>query len=136
MRIRKHLLAMTMGGALAAGLAFVPQASAAGRVIIARPFFGFGYGYAYRPFYGPVWGYRAPAYVVTPATGEVKIDTKDKNDTVYVDGGYIGTTRDMKKFSLRPGNHDIDVRNPAGNVLFHERVQVLLGKTVDIRMNG
>ena len=42
----------------------------------------------------------------------------------------------MKKFSLRPGNHDIEVRDASGRSLFHERVQVLIGKTVDLKMNG
>lgn len=134
MKIRKGILAITFGGALALGLTCVPQASAAQRVVVVRPYFG------YRPFYGPAWGYPRPAYVVRPefrpATGDVKIDTKAKNDTLYVDGGYIGTTHDMKKFSLRPGNHDIEVRDASGRSLFHERVQVLIGKTVDIRMNG
>jgi len=113
-------------------LTFVQPASAQ-RVVIVRP-----YPYrGYRMFYSPGWWYyQRPAYVVGPATGEIKIDTKAKNDTIYVDGGYIGTTRDMKKFSLSPGNHDIEVRNPEGHSLFHERVQVLIGKTVDIRMNG
>ena len=132
MKIRKGLLGMAIGGALVMALAFVQPASAQ-RVVIVRPYPYMGY----RMFYGPGWWYYPrPAYVVGPTTGDVKIDTKAKNDTIYVDGGYIGTTHDMKKFSLSPGNHDIEVRNPEGHSLFHERVQVLIGKTVDIRMNG
>jgi hypothetical protein len=134
MKIRKGLLATTLGATVALAMAFVPQASAQ-RVVVVRPYVG--YRVFYGPaFYGPRWVYPGPAYVVGPATGDVKIDTKAKNDTIYVDGGYIGTTHDMKKFSLRPGNHDIEVRDASGYSLFHERVQVLLGKTVDIRMNG
>jgi hypothetical protein len=134
MKIRKGLLATTLGGTVALATAFGPQASAQ-RVVVVRPYVG--YRVFYGPsFYGPRWVYPGPAYVVGPATGEVKIDTKSKTDTIYVDGGYIGTTHDMKKFSLRPGNHDIEVRDAAGYSLFHERVQVLIGKTVDIRMNG
>ena len=139
MKIRKGLLATTLGGTVALATAFVPQASAQ-RVVVVRPYVGYRVFYGpsfYGPsFYGPRWVYPGPAYVVGPATGEVKIDTKSKTDTIYVDGGYIGTTHDMKKFSLRPGNHDIEVRDASGYSLFHERVQVLLGKTVDIRMNG
>jgi hypothetical protein len=134
MKIRKGILALAVGGTLALALTCVPQVSAAQRVFVVRPYFG------YRPFYGPVWGYPRPAYVVRPefrpATGEVKIDTKAKNDTIYVDGGYVGATHDMKKFSLRPGNHDIEVRDASGRTLLHERVQVLIGKTVDLKMNG
>jgi hypothetical protein len=135
MKIRKGFLAMTIAGALGLGLAFAPQASAQ-RVFI-RPYVG------YRAFYGPGfygpgwgWGYYPPAYVVGPATGQVKIDTKAKNDSIYVDGGYIGTTHDMKKFSLRPGKYDIEVKGPAGNSLLHESVQVIVGKTVDLKMYG
>src|SRR5215468_4305430 len=122
---------MTVSGALLSVLAFVAPASA-GQIVVVRPF------PAYRAYYGPGWYYYypRPAYVVGPATGQVKIDTKAKNDIVYVDGGYIGTTHDMKKFSLRPGNHDIEVRDPAGQSLFHQKVQVLIGKTVDIKMNS
>jgi len=134
MKIRKGISALTVGGALALALTCVPQASAAQRVVVVRPYFG------YRAFYGPVWAYSRPAYVVRPefrpATGEVKIDTKAKNDTIYVDGGYVGATHEMKKFSLRPGNHDIEVRDASGRTLLHERVQVLIGKTVDLKMNG
>jgi PEGA domain len=136
MKIRKGLLAMTVGGAMALGLAFVPEASAQ-RVVVVRPFVG------YRAYYGPAWGwgygygyYPRPAYVVSATTGDVKIKTKAKEDTIYVDGGYIGTTHDMKKFSLRAGNHDIEVRDPEGRSLFHQKVQVLIGKTVEIQMNG
>ena len=139
MKIRKGLLATTLGGTVALATAFVPQASAQ-RVVVVRPYVGYRVFYGpsfYGPsFYGPRWVYPGPTYVVGPATGEVKIDTKSKTDTIYVDGGYIGTTHDMKKFSLRPGNHDIEVRDASGYSLFHERVQVLIGKTVDIRMNG
>ena len=63
MKIRKGLLAMTIGGTLAMALTFVQPASAQ-RVVIVRP-----YPYrGYRMFYSPGWWYyQRPAYVVGPA---------------------------------------------------------------------
>jgi PEGA domain-containing protein len=81
-------------------------------------------------WYGPWWG---PAYAPYPLTGNVKIVTHDKSDSVYVDGGYVGVTRKVKKFPLRPGNHDIALRDPRGHTFFQERVYVIAGKTIDIR---
>ena len=59
-----------------------------------------------------------------------------KNALVYVDGGYAGVTGKLKEFSLRPGNHDLEVRDSAGDMLYHNRVQVLLGKTIQIKLVG
>jgi len=66
--------------------------------------------------------------------GTVKIQTRLKDAGIYVDGGFAGMTGKLKEFSLQPGNHDIEVRNDSGQTLFHERIQVLLGKTVEVRL--
>jgi hypothetical protein len=63
----------------------------------------------------------------------VKIDTKIKNGSIYVDGGFAGATGKLKKFSLTTGNHDIEVRDSTGHAVLKERVQVLAGRTVEIR---
>jgi len=62
----------------------------------------------------------------------VKIVTPDKNASVYVDGGYVGPVAKAKKFSLRPGNHDLELRDTDGRTLYHERVQVIRGRTTEI----
>ena len=93
------------------------------------PYYGYGYGY-YGPYpYYPGYGY---AYATHPNMGDVKIDTKIKNGSIYVDGGYAGETGKLKKFSLTTGNHDIEMRDSAGNSVFKERVEVIPGKTVEI----
>lgn len=89
--------------------------------------------------YGPAWyGWYAPAwtpygYSYTPNAGSVKIDTKAKDASVYVDGGYAGTVGRLKTFRLQVGEHDIDLRGPAGHSFYQEKVTVLAGKTLTIR---
>ena len=98
---------------------------------IVRPYFYYGPAwYGYSP-----WYYRwAPAYPVVPSTGEVKINTHLKDASLYVDDGYVGPIDKFKKFHLRPGTHDIEVRDASGERIFRERVQVILDKTTEIRL--
>ena len=105
------------------------------RPVIVRPYYGPGwYGYQALGWYYPGWYYPwGPAHTVAPATGEVKIDTRLKDASVYVDGGYVGPIGKFKKFGLKPGNHDIELRDTSGQTIFDERVQVILNKTVEIR---
>lgn len=65
--------------------------------------------------------------------GNVKMDTKRKDVMVYVDGGFAGRITDLKKFSLPAGNHDIELRDSKGQPIFKEQVQVIPGKTVEVR---
>jgi len=93
------------------------------------------YGF-YRPFsfgYGPGWYHPYEYYAVRPATGDVKLDTHLKDASVYVDGGYVGPVSKFKKFSLRPGNHDIEVSD-SGGVIFEQKVQVIADKSVELRL--
>jgi hypothetical protein len=97
-----------------------------------QPYYGFGY------WYGPGWYYpwQGPAYVIPRSqTGEVKIVTQFKDAQVYVDGGYAGVAGKLKHFDLAPGNHDIELRDSSGRAILQERVQVILGKTTEIRVN-
>jgi len=128
----------TAGLALFGLLTLAPSLGAYPRVIVrpsfgyVRPSFGY-YGYYPRRFYaGP------ETFMVLPrrSTGEVKIDTKSKEAGVYVDGGYLGRVRKFKTFDLRPGAHDIELRDADGNVLFHEKVAVVPGKTTRIDAMG
>jgi hypothetical protein len=114
-------------------LALTTPLRAAPRVIV-RPY---GY-YSIRPYYRPFWGYGEPVRVYVPAalTGELKIDTKDKDALVYVDGGYLGTTKKFRKFDLRPGNHAIELRDARGDVLFHQKVEIAPDRTTEIDAMG
>jgi hypothetical protein len=115
--------------ALLAVVCIVPVASA-------RPFVVVGgyFGPAY--YYGPAWygpGWVAPyGYVRGPVTGSVKFDTKMKDAAVYVDGGYAGTVGQLKTFHLRPGSHDIELRNHDGHSFYQEHIDVIAGKTLKL----
>lgn len=113
---------------------FVPAASAHPRVFIGG-YFGPGFfGPGYFGWYGPAYyGWYGP-YVVAPApyVGKVKIDTKMKDALVYVDGGYAGTVGELKTFPLHAGTHDIELRDPSGQSIFQEKVDVLAGKTIKL----
>jgi hypothetical protein len=142
MRIRKGLFTAAIALTLIMTMLDVPQATAAERVVVVRPY------RVYRPVWGPTFYYPSwyypysypysygwrQVYVAAPRTGTVKIQTRLKDAGIYVDGGFAGMTGKLKEFSLQPGNHDIEVRNASGQTLFRERVQVLLGKTVEVRL--
>jgi hypothetical protein len=66
--------------------------------------------------------------------GYVKIKTELKDASVYVDGGFADKVAKAKKFALRPGNHDIDLRDSDGRKIYHERVAVLVGKTTTLHV--
>jgi PEGA domain len=119
--------------ALLALAVFVPAASAR-PVVFVRGYFGPAwYGPAYYGWYGPAWVAPYP-YVVAPApnVGKVKIETKAKDAMVYVDGGYAGTVGQLKTFPLRPGTHDIELRDPSGHAYYQEHVDVIAGKTIKL----
>lgn len=65
-------------------------------------------------------------------TGKVKLETKAKDASVYVDGAYAGIAKKLRSFPLKPGKHDIELRDNAGHT-YSERVHVIRGKTVTIR---
>jgi hypothetical protein len=125
--------------ALLALLSISPVASARGHIIA-----GGGYvGGFYRPgwyspgwygggWYGPHWGSRY-GYGPYRESGNVKIVTETKGDPIYVDGGYAGLTGKLKKFPLRPGAHTIELRDRTGHAYYQERVEVILGRTVEVR---
>jgi len=127
---------LMIGGALLAGLlAVAPSVDAAG-VVVVRPFYGYYhphyYGY-YGPAFGPAfgWWYGGPVYI-PGRTGELKIDTKDKDALVYIDGGYLGPAAKTKKFDLRAGVHELELRDPGGKVMFHEKVSIVPNRTTKV----
>lgn len=62
----------------------------------------------------------------------MKIVDVAKDAMVYVDGGYAGTAGKLKKFPLRPGSHNIELRDPSGHTFHEEKINVLAGKTLEI----
>ena len=113
-------------------LMIAPVASARGRVVIGGfwgpGWYGPGWSYGwYGP--GPAWGY---GYAPRPNEGSIKFDTKMKDAGVYVDGGYAGTVSQLKTFHLRPGTHQLELRNSDGQTFYQEQVTVIAGKTLTI----
>ncbi len=86
------------------------------------PFFVYPYPYAYPPDY------------MAANFGYVKIKTDYKDASVYVDGGFADQIKKAKEFALRPGTHDIELRDSDGRRLFRERVAVLVGKTTELKV--
>jgi hypothetical protein len=84
------------------------------------PFFAYPYPYAYPPDY------------MASNFGYVKIKTDRKDASVYVDGGFADKVEKAKKFALRPGNHNIELRDSDGRTLYKEQVAVLVGKTTEL----
>jgi PEGA domain len=84
------------------------------------PFFPYAYPYPYGPYY------------VARNYGYVKLNTHGQNADIYVDGGYAAKTHKTKKLALRPGNHDIELRDSGGRTFFQERVAVMVGQTTKV----
>jgi hypothetical protein len=84
------------------------------------PFFPFAYPYAYSPYY------------VARNYGYVKLNVHGQDAAVYIDGGYAVKTHKTKKLALRPGNHDIELRDSGGRRFFQERVAVMVGQTTKV----
>ena len=94
------LAGLVVGGLL---LGAPPEASGQvtrRRVIVVDPFFHHYYPWGY-PYGYPPYAYTSYNY------GEVKIDTHRKDLSVYIDGGYAADVAKDKKFTMRPGNHDM-----------------------------
>jgi len=122
---------LTAGIALTLLLGMAPSLMAS--PVYIRPYTGFYYVPSYH-WYHPWYG--GPVYFPAPVTGELKITTEDKDARVYVDGGFLGIARKTKKFDLRPGNHDVELRDARGNVLFEEKVAIVPGHTTEFNTTG
>ena len=84
------------------------------------PFFPYAYPYAYGPYY------------VARNYGYIKLNMHGQEAAVYIDGGYAMKTHKTKKLALRPGNHDIELRDSSGHRFFQERVAVMVGETTKV----
>jgi len=85
------------------------------------PFFAYPYPYAYPPDY------------MAANFGYVKIKTHREDASRYVDGGFANKIKNAKKFALRPGTHNIELRDSDGRTLYQERIAVLVGKTTELQ---
>jgi hypothetical protein len=141
-RIMKSVLIALVALLTLAPLAPNASAQRGHVVVVGRGFYGGGWygggGWGWGPGwggYGPGWYGGYPGYYGRPA-GNVKIETKVKDEPIFVDGGYAGLTGHLKKFPLRPGTHTIAVNDPSGHQIFNQRVEVLLGQTTKVYPNS
>jgi hypothetical protein len=63
----------------------------------------------------------------------VKIETDRKDLAVYIDGGYAAEIKKDKKFTLKPGNHQL--RDSDGQTVYQEQVAVTVGKTTKLQVS-
>jgi hypothetical protein len=116
-----------VGAVLAATL----PASAATHIFV-----GGRFGSGYRPW---GWGYYDPYFYgpypgivsISPTTGSVKLDIKDKGAAVFLDGSYAGVVGELKTLHLRQGSYDLEVRE-GDRDLYDSRIYVVNGKTLHI----
>lgn len=83
--------------------------------------------YGYPLFYAPY----APDVVYGLGKGEVKLAAEPKTSSVYLNGAYAGTARNLKSMWLEPGAYDLSL-SAAGQQEFHQRIYVLSGKSLKI----
>jgi hypothetical protein len=130
MRLFSHALAvLLMGGLFLSVVPSVSSAQVRRRVIIVQRF---------DPFFDPFWyayPYPYPPYYMAANYGEVKIDPNHRFADVYIDGGYAATITKSKKFALRPGTHEIALKNSDGVTFYHRKVAVLVGQTTKLRVS-
>jgi hypothetical protein len=98
-----------------------PQVVVVEPVRVFDPFFTYPYPYAYPPDY------------MAANFGYVKIKTDHKDASVFVDGGFADKVEKAKKFALRPGNHEIELRDSDGRTLYKQQIAVIVGKTTELR---
>jgi len=134
MTIRKttRWFSLALAVAITGGiLSLAPAASAQRRFIRGGVVF-VGPGPFYGPWY-PYYGYYPYPPYAAANYGEVKIDTHRKDAEVYIDGGYAAQIKEAKKFALKPGNHEIELRDAEGT-FYHEQVAVTIGHTTKLHV--
>ena len=53
---------------------------------------------------------------------------------IYVDGAYAGTAQQLGSFPLKPGSHQIELRDATGQTMYNQQINVILGKTLKIKV--
>ena len=107
-----------------------PVTQAQPRVVVVEPI------RIYDPLFDYPFLYTYPPEYMNENFGYVKIDTKEKEKdaSVYVDGGFADKLEKARKFALKPGTHDIELRDSDGRVIYQQRVAVLPGKTTTLHV--
>ena len=92
--------------------------------------------FGHYPYYSDYWGWYPHDHPVdywsfSRTGGRIKLKTKHKEASVYLDGAFAGLAKDLKEIWLDPGVYELKVE-PEQHRPFEIRVYVLTGKTVRI----
>lgn len=101
----------------------MPQRPAQPQVVVVEPI----------RVFDPLFACPYPPDYMAENFGYVKIKTDHKDASVFVDGGFADKLAKAKKFALRPGNHEIELRDSDGRTLYEQPVAILVGKTTELR---
>ncbi len=71
-------------------------------------------------------------FIQQPNMGQVKLNSMDKDASVYLDGAYAGSAQKLKSFRLAPGAYNLELRDDKQRT-FRQRLYVLSGKTLALR---
>ena len=64
--------------------------------------------------------------------GELRLREGEVTRRYFVDGGFADKIEKAKKFALRPGNHNVELRDSDGRTIYKEQVAVIVGKTTEL----
>jgi hypothetical protein len=101
-------------------------------------FFGVGSGYRYGSLYsGRVYGYvPAPVYGARIYYGDVRLQVRPRDASVFVDGYYAGIVDDFdgifQRLTLAVGPHEIEIEGPGLEPQVFN-VMVDPSRTIDVR---
>ena len=133
--LARVVLFVALAGAVATGADETPATQPKhshirfGGLVVGAGYYGLYDPFWYSPFIHP--GFYT-GFMQQPNMGQVKLETVDKDASVYVDGAYAGSARKLKSFWLAPGVYNLELRDDRQRS-FRQRVYVLSGKTLAIR---
>ncbi len=76
----------------------------------------------------------APGERVGGEAGRLRLDFRPDDATLYIDGEFRGTARDIRFVDLRPGLHRVEVVRP-GYVTYEREIDVRAGENPDLRVD-
>jgi hypothetical protein len=86
------------------------------------------YWYPYGMFYHP--GYSG-GFAYADGRGRIRLEDPNRQDQVFIDGGYAGLAGELKRMWLDAGVYELEVKRADQQVL-KQKVYVLGGKTVKL----
>ena len=78
----------------------------------------------------------APVGVPIVGTGNLLIQSPAPDAALFVDGQYMGMASQISSLPLVPGNHNVELRSPAGRTIYQNTVAVAFGQTTTLSAAG